>query len=101
MMTQYDKSFDLPYVLPPEHPDNILANVMAQANCKNLRVAETEKYAHVTYFFNGGSGEAVPRRRARDGAVAEGGDLRSEAGDERRRRRRRRDRRRSSKDAST
>jgi 2,3-bisphosphoglycerate-independent phosphoglycerate mutase len=34
--------------------DNILANVMGQLNLKNLRVAETEKYAHVTYFFNGG-----------------------------------------------
>ena len=55
MMTQYDKTFALPYVLPPEHPDNILADVMAQANWKNLRVAETEKYAHVTYFFNGGN----------------------------------------------
>ncbi|MFL6352858.1 MAG: 2,3-bisphosphoglycerate-independent phosphoglycerate mutase [Bryobacteraceae bacterium] len=54
MMTQYDKSFDLPFVLPPEHPDNILAEVMEKAALKNLRVAETEKYAHVTYFFNGG-----------------------------------------------
>jgi 2,3-bisphosphoglycerate-independent phosphoglycerate mutase len=55
MMTQYDKSFKLPFVLPPEHPDNILANVMERAQWKNLRVAETEKYAHVTYFFNGGN----------------------------------------------
>jgi len=55
MMTQYDKSLPLPYVLPPDHPDNILAEVMARANGKNLRVAETEKYAHVTYFFNGGN----------------------------------------------
>ena len=55
MMTQYDKSFGLPFVLPPEHPDNILAEVMEKANWKNLRVAETEKYAHVTYFFNGGN----------------------------------------------
>ncbi len=54
-MTRYDKTFTLPYVLPPEHPHNILANVMAQLNWKNLRVAETEKYAHVTYFFNGGN----------------------------------------------
>ena len=54
-MTQYDKTFTLPYVLPPQHPHNILANVMAQLNWKNLRVAETEKYAHVTYFFNGGN----------------------------------------------
>jgi 2,3-bisphosphoglycerate-independent phosphoglycerate mutase len=55
MMTQYDKSFRLPFVLPPEHPDNILADVMERAHWKNLRVAETEKYAHVTYFFNGGN----------------------------------------------
>jgi 2,3-bisphosphoglycerate-independent phosphoglycerate mutase len=55
MMTQYDKTFPLPFVLPPEHPDNILAEVMEKANWKNLRVAETEKYAHVTYFFNGGN----------------------------------------------
>jgi 2,3-bisphosphoglycerate-independent phosphoglycerate mutase len=55
MMTQYDKTFRLPYVLPPEHPDNILAEVMERANWRNLRVAETEKYAHVTYFFNGGN----------------------------------------------
>jgi 2,3-bisphosphoglycerate-independent phosphoglycerate mutase len=55
MMTQYDKTFDLPFVLPPEHPDNILAEVMERAALKNLRVAETEKYAHVTYFFNGGN----------------------------------------------
>ena len=53
-MTQYDKAFAVPFVLPREHPDHILANVFAQLNWKNLRVAETEKYAHVTYFFNGG-----------------------------------------------
>ncbi|MBV8070936.1 MAG: 2,3-bisphosphoglycerate-independent phosphoglycerate mutase, partial [Acidobacteriaceae bacterium] len=55
MMTLYDKTFPLPYVLPPEHPDNILADVMEKVGWKNLRVAETEKYAHVTYFFNGGT----------------------------------------------
>ncbi len=54
-MTQYDKSFTVPFVLPKEHPNNILANVFAAQNWKNLRVAETEKYAHVTYFFNGGN----------------------------------------------
>ena len=53
-MTQYDKNFKLPVVIPPESMDNLLANLMAQANLRNLRVAETEKYAHVTYFFNGG-----------------------------------------------
>ncbi|MGI8744191.1 MAG: 2,3-bisphosphoglycerate-independent phosphoglycerate mutase [Bryobacteraceae bacterium] len=54
-MTQYDKSFSVPFVLPREYPNNILADVMAQLQWTNLRVAETEKYAHVTYFFNGGN----------------------------------------------
>jgi 2,3-bisphosphoglycerate-independent phosphoglycerate mutase len=53
-MTQYDKTFTAPFVLTKEPLDNILANVFAELNWKNLRVAETEKYAHVTYFFNGG-----------------------------------------------
>jgi 2,3-bisphosphoglycerate-independent phosphoglycerate mutase len=53
-MTQYDKTLTAPFVLTKEPLDNILANVFAQLNWKNLRVAETEKYAHVTYFFNGG-----------------------------------------------
>ena len=53
-MTQYDKQFKLPVVIPPESMDNLLANLMAVAGLRNLRVAETEKYAHVTYFFNGG-----------------------------------------------
>ena len=59
-MTQYDKSFTVPFMLPREHPNNILADVMAQLNWKNLRVAETEKYAHVTYFFNGGNEKPYP-----------------------------------------
>jgi 2,3-bisphosphoglycerate-independent phosphoglycerate mutase len=53
-MTQYDKQFTLPVVVPSQSMDNLLANLMAEANLRNLRVAETEKYAHVTYFFNGG-----------------------------------------------
>ena len=59
-MTQYDKNFRLPIVIPPESLANILANVMAGLNMRNLRVAETEKYAHVTYFFNGGVEQAFP-----------------------------------------
>ena len=59
-MTQYDKNFSLPIVIPAESMDNLLANVMAQANLRNLRVAETEKYAHVTYFFNGGIEKPFP-----------------------------------------
>jgi 2,3-bisphosphoglycerate-independent phosphoglycerate mutase len=59
-MTQYDKQFKLPVVIPPESMANILANVMGQTNLRNLRVAETEKYAHVTYFFNGGVEQPFP-----------------------------------------
>jgi 2,3-bisphosphoglycerate-independent phosphoglycerate mutase len=59
-MTRYDKDFTLPYVVPPESLDNILANIMARLNMRNLRVAETEKYAHVTYFFNGGVEQPFP-----------------------------------------
>jgi 2,3-bisphosphoglycerate-independent phosphoglycerate mutase len=59
-MTEYDKTFRVPFVLPREHPNNILADVMARLNWKNLRVAETEKYAHVTYFFNGGNEQPYP-----------------------------------------
>jgi len=59
-MTQYDKHFTLPVVSPPVSLTNILANVMADRNMRNLRVAETEKYAHVTYFFNGGVENPFP-----------------------------------------
>src|SRR5450631_2293 len=59
-MTRYDKHFTLPVVSPPESLGNILANVMANLNMRNLRVAETEKYAHVTYFFNGGIEQPFP-----------------------------------------
>src|SRR5271156_1423990 len=59
-MTQYDKNFKLPVVIPAESMDNLLANLMSQANLRNLRVAETEKYAHVTYFFNGGIEKPFP-----------------------------------------
>ena len=53
-MTQYDKNYTLPMVILPESMENLLANLLAQAQLRNLRIAETEKYAHVTYFFNGG-----------------------------------------------
>ena len=59
-MTQYDKNLSLPVVIPPESMANILANVMGGLNMRNLRVAETEKYAHVTYFFNGGVEKPFP-----------------------------------------
>lgn len=59
-MTQYDQHFKLPVVIPAESMANILANVMGGLNMRNLRVAETEKYAHVTYFFNGGVEQPFP-----------------------------------------
>jgi len=59
-LTRYDRNFSLPVVIPPESMANILANVMAGMNLRNLRVAETEKYAHVTYFFNGGVEQPFP-----------------------------------------
>jgi 2,3-bisphosphoglycerate-independent phosphoglycerate mutase len=54
-MTQYEKNWPwLKYILSPEKLEHILAQVFAELGYKNLRCAETEKYAHVTYFFNGG-----------------------------------------------
>ena len=59
-MTQYDKKFTLAGRDASGITRHILANVMAQATLRNLRVAETEKYAHVTYFFNGGVEKPFP-----------------------------------------
>jgi 2,3-bisphosphoglycerate-independent phosphoglycerate mutase len=54
-MTQYDKNWPwLKFVISPEKLEQILAQVFQELDYKNLRCAETEKYAHVTYFFNGG-----------------------------------------------
>ena len=52
--TQYDETFNVPVAFPPESLKNILAVVLEEHHLKQLRVAETEKYAHVTFFFNGG-----------------------------------------------
>lgn len=52
--TEYDKTYPFPVAFPPEHPRNILAEVFARVGVRNYRLAETEKYAHVTYFFNCG-----------------------------------------------
>jgi 2,3-bisphosphoglycerate-independent phosphoglycerate mutase len=52
--TLYDQTFDLPIAFPPRHHRNVLAEVWAGVCTRNYRLAETEKYAHVTYFFNGG-----------------------------------------------
>jgi 2,3-bisphosphoglycerate-independent phosphoglycerate mutase len=59
-MTEYDKTFGLPVAFPPQALTHILADVMAEHGLANLRIAETEKYAHVTYFFNGGTEKPWP-----------------------------------------
>ncbi|MDE7316077.1 MAG: 2,3-bisphosphoglycerate-independent phosphoglycerate mutase [Mucispirillum sp.] len=56
-MTEYEKSFGLPIAYPPEDLVNILGEIISNSGLKQLRIAETEKYAHVTYFFNGGREE--------------------------------------------
>ena len=53
-MTQYDRKYSYPVISPPQFPDRILGELCAEQGWRNLRVAETEKYPHVTYFFNGG-----------------------------------------------
>ena len=53
-MTLYDEGFDLPMAFGPVHLDMILGEYLSRQGLCQLRIAETEKYAHVTYFFNGG-----------------------------------------------
>lgn len=55
--TRYDKHFDLPVVFPPQSMTRILGEEVSRHRLRQLRIAETEKYAHVTYFFNGGREE--------------------------------------------
>jgi 2,3-bisphosphoglycerate-independent phosphoglycerate mutase len=53
-LAEYDEDWSYPVVFPPERPAITLAQVIADRGLKQLHVAETEKYPHVTYFFNGG-----------------------------------------------
>lgn len=53
-MTQYDETFTVPVAFPPASITNTFGEVISKAGYTQLRIAETEKYAHVTYFFNGG-----------------------------------------------
>lgn len=59
-MTQYEEDLKLPMVFPPEHLSNIFGEVISEKGLSQLRIAETEKYAHVTYFFNGGEEKKFP-----------------------------------------
>nr|YP_010851568.1 Phosphoglycerate mutase [Echinothamnion hystrix]WGH14499.1 Phosphoglycerate mutase [Echinothamnion hystrix] len=58
--TEYDPSLKFPVVFPHAHQKNFLGQIVSNHNIKQLRLAETEKYAHVTYFFNGGIEEPFP-----------------------------------------
>jgi 2,3-bisphosphoglycerate-independent phosphoglycerate mutase len=57
-LTQYQEDWDYPVAFPPERPATTLASTLAERGIAQLHVAETEKYAHVTYFFNGGEEQA-------------------------------------------
>ena len=59
-LTEYDRTYGVPVVFPPQSLTNILGEVVSQAGLKQLRIAETEKYPHVTYFFNGGIEQQFP-----------------------------------------
>ncbi len=59
-LTEYDETLHLPVAYPPEHYPDILAQIVSEAGLTQLRIAETEKYAHVTFFFNGGEEVAYP-----------------------------------------
>jgi 2,3-bisphosphoglycerate-independent phosphoglycerate mutase len=53
-LTEYQEDWDYPIAFPPDRPSTTMASTLAERGIAQLHVAETEKYAHVTYFFNGG-----------------------------------------------
>jgi 2,3-bisphosphoglycerate-independent phosphoglycerate mutase len=59
-MTVYDQTYQCPVAFQPETLENILGKIVSDAGKRQLRIAETEKYPHVTYFFNGGIEIAYP-----------------------------------------
>ena len=59
-MTRYRDDFDQPVLFPRARPADVFGQELARLGIANLRVAETEKYAHVTYFFNGGEETPFP-----------------------------------------
>ena len=60
-LTEYKKDFKLPTAFPPCSLNNVLGEYLASLNKSQLRIAETEKYAHVTFFFNGGVEAPFPQ----------------------------------------
>ena len=71
-MTEYDPNFDVEVAFPKSFPQEVLADVIAENGLKQLHTAETEKYAHVTFFLNGGIEDPKPGRGARARPVPEG-----------------------------
>lgn len=59
-MTEYEADFPFPVAFPPQNLSRILGEEVSRAGLTQLRIAETEKYAHVTYFFNGGREAPFP-----------------------------------------
>ena len=64
-LTEYHEDWDYPVAFPPARPDVTLASTLADRGKRQLHVAETEKYAHVTYFFNGGEEDPYPGEERR------------------------------------
>ena len=68
-LTEYAADFDIPVAFPPERLRNVFGEYVSGLGLRQLRIAETEKYAHVTFFFNGGREEPF------SGALAQCGHL--------------------------
>ncbi len=64
-LTEYQEDWDYPVAFPPARPQTTLAALLAERGLRQLHVAETEKYAHVTYFFNGGEEDPYPGEERR------------------------------------
>jgi 2,3-bisphosphoglycerate-independent phosphoglycerate mutase len=59
-LTEYNDAFEVPIAFPPVRLKQLFGEYLAEHGLRQLRIAETEKYAHVTFFFNGGEEEAFP-----------------------------------------
>ena len=81
-MTKYRDDFDFPVAFPEQNVDMVLAEVLADHGVRQLHMAETEKYAHVTYFFNGGREDEFPgETRLLVPSPRDVAELRPQAGD--------------------
>ena len=69
-LTEYAEDIEADCAYPPQKLDNVLGEYLANMNKTQLRIAETEKYAHVTFFFSGGQGKRIRRRNPHPDTVA-------------------------------